>query len=238
MRPATATVLALLAALPAAGAPLATPPVAESTHVHISGFAFSPTDVQVNLGAQVDWDNHDAAPHTATADDASWDSGILDPGATYQRTFGSAGVFPYHCAVHPSMVGRVVVVDPNARPDLVLTQLQVVGLNPLQLRADLRIVNQGTGVAGASAARASYTYNGHTYDIGDALVPGLVPGGVFTASVTWTNTGLVGDFPVHGLADARQQLVESDETNNGRSGATSWVVAGVPGIDLVHTVAP
>jgi plastocyanin len=53
--------------------------------------------------------NADAATHTWTADDGSWDSGSLANGASSTHTFGSAGTFAYHCAIHPSMKGTVVV---------------------------------------------------------------------------------------------------------------------------------
>ena len=36
-------------------------------------------------------------------------SSVLSSGQTYSHTFKTAGVFPYHCGVHPSMKGTITV---------------------------------------------------------------------------------------------------------------------------------
>jgi plastocyanin len=54
----------------------------------------------VPVGTTVTWTNHDTVPHTVTADDGSFDSGTLQPGQSYTRTFSSAGNYPYHCSIH------------------------------------------------------------------------------------------------------------------------------------------
>ena len=69
---------------------------------------------EVPVGAVVTWMNCESAatePHSSTADSGSWDSSNIITGARYSRTFGVAGVFPYHCTPHRSigMVGKVVV---------------------------------------------------------------------------------------------------------------------------------
>jgi plastocyanin len=40
---------------------------------------------------------------------AQFDSGIMQTGQTFRYTFNSPGTFEYYCAVHPSMVGEIVV---------------------------------------------------------------------------------------------------------------------------------
>ena len=48
-----------------------------------------------------------------------WDSGIRNQGATFTRTFNSAGTFPYYCIPHGgccAMVGTVRVVAPSPTP--------------------------------------------------------------------------------------------------------------------------
>jgi plastocyanin len=78
--------------------------------VAISGFSFSPASVTVNVGDTVTWTNSDAQAHTATADDASWDTGTIGgSGGTGAVTFATAGTFPYHCDIHPQMTGTVTV---------------------------------------------------------------------------------------------------------------------------------
>lgn len=77
--------------------------------VLISGFAFHPTPITVAAGTTVTFTNNDAATHTATADDGSFNSGDLATGASFTHTFGKAGTYTYRCAIHPSMKGSVVV---------------------------------------------------------------------------------------------------------------------------------
>lgn len=71
--------------------------------------AFAPDDVNVAVGSTVTWMNVDSVSHTSTSDAKGWDSGIVAPGAQFSFTFQSAGTFQYHCAIHPGMVGTVVV---------------------------------------------------------------------------------------------------------------------------------
>ena len=76
-----------------------------------SNLSFSPQSVTIKAGQYVTWRNDDAINHTTTEDSATpvWDSGQLGPGQTFQRNFGSAGIFTYHCRNHPNMTGTVTV---------------------------------------------------------------------------------------------------------------------------------
>jgi len=71
---------------------------------------FVPQSVTINAGQYVTWKNVDAISHTTTEDTATlWNSGTLSAGTSYARYFGTPGTFTYHCAIHPSMTGTVVV---------------------------------------------------------------------------------------------------------------------------------
>lgn len=85
--------------------------------VNIVDFAFDPAGVEVPVGATVTWTNGGGAPHTATADDGSFDSRRLQPGESFSQTFSAAGSFPYHCEIHPQMTGTVTVTDGAAAPE-------------------------------------------------------------------------------------------------------------------------
>ena len=69
---------------------------------------FRPNHATVPVGTTVTWQNDDDYPHDVTFDGGP-ESGILDGGASYQRTFDAAGQFDYECTIHPGMVGRVTV---------------------------------------------------------------------------------------------------------------------------------
>lgn len=75
--------------------------------VSITGFAFDPADLQVASGTEVTWTNDDPTPHTVTADDGSFDSGTVEPGATFAVAVD--GSITYFCAIHPSMKGSLTV---------------------------------------------------------------------------------------------------------------------------------
>jgi plastocyanin len=53
--------------------------------------------------------NNDSAGHTFTADDGSFSTGKIDPGASATITFDTAGTFAYHCDFHSSMKGSITV---------------------------------------------------------------------------------------------------------------------------------
>ena len=75
----------------------------------IAGFAFDPDALEVTAGTAVTVTNDDAAPHTWTADDGSFDSGQLGQGDAFDHTFDSAGEFTFHCEIHPTMKGTITV---------------------------------------------------------------------------------------------------------------------------------
>ena len=77
--------------------------------VAIRDFAFAPGNLEVPVGATVTWTNYDDLPHTATAKDESWDTGILNKGDTKTISFDKAGEFEYYCKVHPNMIARLTV---------------------------------------------------------------------------------------------------------------------------------
>lgn len=71
--------------------------------------AYSPNPIMISSGMTVTWKNNDSIAHTSTSNAAAWDSGTIAPGASFSRTFPSAGTFQYHCTIHPNMVGTVTV---------------------------------------------------------------------------------------------------------------------------------
>ncbi|HLE06242.1 MAG TPA: plastocyanin/azurin family copper-binding protein [Candidatus Nanoarchaeia archaeon] len=81
-----------------------------SPDVVIQGFSFVPETLDVSVGDSVVWLNNNSAVHTIVADDGSFSSGVLNNGGFYSFTFTVPGIYEYHCSVHPSMRG-VIIVD-------------------------------------------------------------------------------------------------------------------------------
>ncbi|HMI82014.1 MAG TPA: cupredoxin family copper-binding protein [Solirubrobacterales bacterium] len=84
---------------------------AKSEKVQIVEFTYEPDPVVVQVGGKVSWQNEDTAPHTATADDGSFDTGTIEQGKLGSATFKEAGTFTYFCEIHPTMHGTVEVVE-------------------------------------------------------------------------------------------------------------------------------
>ncbi|HWL36250.1 MAG TPA: cupredoxin domain-containing protein [Frankiaceae bacterium] len=77
--------------------------------VTMAGRAFSPSSISVRVGGTITFSNNDDDEHTVTANDRSFDSGVLNAGGRYTRTFRTAGTFRYFCAIHTDMTGTVTV---------------------------------------------------------------------------------------------------------------------------------
>jgi len=88
--------------------PITTPTPAHD-NVDISGFAFVPSTLTVSVGTTVTWTNNDSVSHTVTSNDNLFESGNLAKGATFSHTFNQKGTFNYHCSIHPSMTGKIIV---------------------------------------------------------------------------------------------------------------------------------
>jgi plastocyanin len=82
---------------------------AASASVSIRDFEFAPGSVTIDAGDTVTWNNQGPTPHSATADNGSFDTGILDDGQSGSHTFDQAGTFSYFCTPHPNMRGTITV---------------------------------------------------------------------------------------------------------------------------------
>ncbi len=92
----------------------------ESKHtpsVNIQGFSFDPSsNLTVHSGDTVTWTNNDGAAHTATSTSgpASFDSGTISGGGTFDFTFTTMGTYDYQCDFHTSMTATLTVVGPDS----------------------------------------------------------------------------------------------------------------------------
>jgi plastocyanin len=81
-----------------------------SAKVRIVDFAYDPDPVTIEEGGKVIWQNEDSEPHTATAEDGSFDTGTLAEGKLKSETFKEPGTYAYICSIHPDMQATVEVV--------------------------------------------------------------------------------------------------------------------------------
>ena len=80
-----------------------------TVQVVLQNIAIQPANVTVAVGGTVTWVNQDSVTHNLTDDAGSWSSGALAPGKSFSQKFTTAGTFPYHCIIHPSMTGQITV---------------------------------------------------------------------------------------------------------------------------------
>ena len=76
--------------------------------VQIRNFAFHPPTLKVNRGTRVTFVNSSGVTHTATRG-GSFDTKQIAPGRSATVRFNRKGTFAYHCTIHPTMRGKVVV---------------------------------------------------------------------------------------------------------------------------------
>jgi plastocyanin len=136
--------------------------------LQIVDLAFDPASASVIAGTTVTWTNGGIAPHTVTAVDGAFDSGMLNAGATWTRRFDQAGTFRFACAVHPDMAGVLTVtartssvVSPSATapPDAVAPAAVTVAPSQPSPRdtASVSNVAPATAIDGGGLPRAAIT---------------------------------------------------------------------------------
>ncbi len=151
--------------------------------------SYSPNPDTVTAGQTVAWKNNDTMTHTATANGASFNTGDVTAGSTSAAiAMNTVGSFPYHCGIHPSMVGTLVV---KAAPLPTVTISIVGNSGSNSYSPDPDTVSIGQAVRWKNNDSMNHTAtsdNGTTFDTG-ILGPGATsaPDTMLTA----------GSFPYH-----------------------------------------
>jgi plastocyanin len=103
----TAAVALIVVAGCAAPPPAAAVPAAD---IEIQNIAYTPSAVTIKIGQTVRWTFDDGGIlHHVTGDDGM-NSPIVGSG-TYIHTFEHAGIYAFHCSIHPMMTGTVTVTS-------------------------------------------------------------------------------------------------------------------------------
>ncbi len=117
---------------------------------------YNPSTVSIEVGTTVSWMNLDKDPHTVTdgTPDSKWgqifDSGMMRQGKAYRHTFSQPGTYPYLCALHPWMSGKVIVENPIKTGDItVIQKLNVFIRSENQSYSEDQIVRFTVDVLGA-----------------------------------------------------------------------------------------
>jgi plastocyanin len=70
--------------------------------------SFSPNPATLPAGQMVVWHNIDSITHRVVLNNGSLDTGNIAAGASSEAMSINTGGGPYHCSIHPSMVGTLV----------------------------------------------------------------------------------------------------------------------------------
>ena len=71
--------------------------------VEITNFKFNPAIIEVKSGDSVVFVNRDIVPHTATADDKRWDTGLIAKDESKTIEIVSDMTLTFFCLYHPNM---------------------------------------------------------------------------------------------------------------------------------------
>ena len=82
---------------------------ASQNSVAIQNYAFNPSTLTIQKGANVTWTNYDSVQHHVVSDSSAFSSPLLNKGDTYTHQFNNTGSFSYICSIHPYMKGTIVV---------------------------------------------------------------------------------------------------------------------------------
>jgi plastocyanin len=98
---------------PTAPTPPATSHLVTIDIAEVNGpYSFFPSPATIQSRQIVVWRNWDTVTHHLVFDDGSIDTGALAPGTLSQpMSIGAAGNQSYHCTIHPTMVGTVVLTS-------------------------------------------------------------------------------------------------------------------------------
>jgi len=80
-----------------------------TTTVDITDDAFDPSELNIAAGTTVTFVNNGTGPHTATADNNLFDTGVLEQGESLDVYLEGAGSVTYHDELNPDMTGSITV---------------------------------------------------------------------------------------------------------------------------------
>ena len=79
--------------------------------IEIANFVFATETLFVKVGDKITWVNMDIVPHTATAKDRSWDTGLINSGDSATIVVSTNMEGSYFCEYHPTMIAQLNVAE-------------------------------------------------------------------------------------------------------------------------------
>ena len=100
--------------------PSASPVISTASQntVVIHNYAFSPSSLTIQKGANVTWRNNDSVDHElfsqspiflSPRESKGGSTPLIGPGHTYTYQFNTTGTYPYNCYIHSQEKGTIIV---------------------------------------------------------------------------------------------------------------------------------
>jgi plastocyanin len=192
---------------------------------------FTPPSVEIKTGTTVTWHNAEAIDypvvrgyHKVVADDGSFESPDVAPGARWSFTFLKPGTYTYHCGIHPTMTGTIIVTGKPVKNEPKEARVEIVEPDPNDQNswgykpADIE-VEVGTTVTWVNNGAQTHTVtdDDDAFDSGD-MAPGdkftftFKKAGVYNYNCT-PHPWMKGTVSVHepGKAPPKEEPEEDDE---------------------------
>ncbi len=99
-----------------------TSPIADY-NLSVQDYSFSPDSLNVQVGKVIQWTNNGPSAHAVASDSGSWTTmPLAAPGGggpygggsgpiSAQLVIHTPGRYPYHCAIHPTLMHGVLIVS-------------------------------------------------------------------------------------------------------------------------------
>lgn len=145
---------------------------------------FEPAEITVPAGTKVIWRNTGDQPHTATADDGSFDSGNLSNGKEFSQVVSKS--VTYKCEPHPWMTGKITVSGGSSTPTTVAptTTTAAAGTTPTTAAAGASTTTTAKAAAGGSTTTTTAGGGATATTQAPSVTPSSAPetGGVTTTT--------------------------------------------------------
>ena len=162
--------------------------------VNIEFAAYGPSQLDVLPGDLVSWTNVSQRTHTVTSDSGLFDSGHVLDGGHFAFRFNEAGVYRYHCTIHPSILGEIDVRRVTLGPLPTATV-------PVGARVDV----DGRTADPTAPVRIQRSVGGSSFTTIASATP--APNGTWKATIDAEATGEYRALSGTGASESRRLLV-------------------------------
>jgi plastocyanin len=150
---------------------------------------FTPPSIEIKTGTTVTWHNAETIDypvvsgyHQVVADGGEFESPKVAPGARWSYTFLEPGTFNYHCGVHATMTGQIVVTGQPVKDEPKDVRVEIVEPDPNDQQSWGYKPKDVTVEVGATVTWVNNGAQTHTVTDGDGAFDSgdLAPGDKFT----------------------------------------------------------